>query len=300
MFLVFEVCVYLLAILCLRHAYVRGWVQVGVLIAGIVYGLFFEYMAIETFHAYRYGQFLIMLSNAVPLCIGVSWGMIIYTAMATSDRFVMPWYLRPILDALLALQIDLSMDAIAIRMGFWRWETPGPWFGVPLGNFYAWFVVVFGFSLMFRLGRVWYLAGRGGFLGNVAVAALAVPLSVVGCIALLRPYAPVLLQGVIGWSITSMLVGGSSLLALWAARRTRRDHALDLLIISVAIFFHMFFFGALLWDGIEWQVPVLVPISATVATAGLLLHLWPSWNWFHWPIVTRIATNTAYHEETHG
>lgn len=289
MFWVFEISVYLLAILCLRHAYGRGWVQVGMLLAGVIYGLFFEYMAIGTFHAYRYGQFMVMLFDAVPLCIGVSWGMIIYTAMATSDRFALPWYLRPILDALLALQIDLSMDAIAIRMGFWKWTTSGPWFGVPLGNFYAWFVVVFGFSLMFRLGRVWYFSGRGNLLSNAAIAAVTVPLSVVGCIALLRPYASVLLQGVVGWSITGMLVGGSSLLALWAARRTRRDHELDLLAVSVAMFFHVFFFAGLLWDGIEWQVPLLVPISASVATAGLLLHLWPSWNWFRWQVVARIA-----------
>ncbi|HEU5014930.1 MAG TPA: carotenoid biosynthesis protein [Roseiflexaceae bacterium] len=294
MFLVFEIAVYLLAMLCLWHACVRGWAQVGMLLAGMIYGLFFEYMAIETFHAYRYGSFLIMLFDAVPLCIGVSWGMIIYTAMATSDRFALPWYLRPVLDALLALQIDLSMDAIAIRMGFWRWATPGPWFGVPLGNFYAWFVVVFGFSLMVRLGCVWRTAGRGNFLANVIVAAVTVPLSVVGCIALLRPYASVLLQGTVGWSITGMLVIGSSLLALWAARRTRRDHELDLLAVSVAMFFHVFFFAGLLWNGIIWQVPLLVPISASVATAGLLLHLWPSWNWFRWHVVARVAPATSH------
>lgn len=59
-----------------------------------------------------------MIDGLVPLCIGISWGVVIYTAMATSDRFGLPWYLRPIMDALLALTIDLGMDAIAIRLGF--------------------------------------------------------------------------------------------------------------------------------------------------------------------------------------
>ena len=74
----------------------------------MIYGVLLEYGAIMTFHAYVYGHFLIMIFGAVPLCIGVSWGMIIYTAMETSDRFALPWYLRPILDALLALTIDLE------------------------------------------------------------------------------------------------------------------------------------------------------------------------------------------------
>src|SRR6266704_834612 len=81
---------------------------------------------------------------------------------------------------LLALTIDLSMDAIAIRLGFWTWRQAGPWFGVPLGNFYAWFIVVFGFSLLLRLGRLWSLAGPLALLGDVAMAILAIVLSVLG------------------------------------------------------------------------------------------------------------------------
>ena len=124
-FLLVEVGVYILAISCLRHAWARGWSRLLGLVAGMIYGVLLEYGAIVTFHAYVYGHFLIMIFGAVPLCIGVSWGMIIYTAMETSDRFALPWYLRPILDALLALTIDLSMDAIAIRLGFWTWGQAG-------------------------------------------------------------------------------------------------------------------------------------------------------------------------------
>ena len=100
----------------------------------MVYGVLLEYAAITIFQAYDYGHFLIMVAGMVPLCIGISWGIILYTAMATSDCFDLPWYLRPIVDALLALTIDLSMDAIAIRLGFWTWRSAGPWFGVPLGR----------------------------------------------------------------------------------------------------------------------------------------------------------------------
>ena len=275
-FLLVEVGVYILAIICLRHAWARGRSRLLGLVAGMIYGLLLEYGAIVTFHAYVYGQFLIMIFGAVPLCIGVSWGMIIYTAMETSDLFALPWFLRPILDALLALTIDLSMDAIAIRLGFWTWGQAGPWFGVPLGNFYAWFIVVLGFSLLLRLGRIWSLAGPLALLGDLAVAILAILLSVVGLSTLLRPAYTLIAQGAWAWLIIGVLLGASALLAIWAARRTRRDQPLDLVLLSVPVFFHVFSFGALLVSGMYHQAPALLVISALMLIVGLLLHLWPS------------------------
>jgi uncharacterized membrane protein len=284
-FLVFEFGVYVLAVTCLCHAWARGWAQVFSLGAGMLYGVLIEYAAISTFHAYVYGHFLIMIDGLVPLCIGISWGVVIYTAMATSDRFGLPWYLRPIMDALLALTIDLSMDAIAIRLGFWTWGSVGPWFGVPLGNFYAWFVVVLGFSLLLRLGQLWSHAGRGVFLGDIVVASVAVPLAAIGLIALLQPYFALVSQGTAAWLIIGMLLGGSALLTLGAALRTRHDHPLDLVLLGVPFGFHSFFFGALFWARIDRQVPALIAISALMLVSGLLLHVWPSWD--------RLATRAA-------
>jgi uncharacterized membrane protein len=275
-FLLVEVGVYILAIGCLRHAWVRGRSRLLSLVVGMIYGLLLEYGAIITFHAYVYGHFLIMIFGSVPLCIGVSWGLIIYTAMETSDRFTLPWYLRPILDALLALTIDLSMDAIAIRLGFWTWGQVGAWFGVPLGNFYAWFIVVFGFSLLVRLGRIWSLGGPLALFGDVVVAILAILLSVVGLSTLLRPYYMLIAQGAWAWVSVSVLLGGCALLAIWAARRTRHDQPLDLVVLSVPLFFHVFAFGELFVSGMYRQVPALIAISALMLGVGLLLHLWPS------------------------
>jgi hypothetical protein len=275
-FLLIELGIYVLAIGCLCHAWARGRSRLLGLVAGMIYGLLLEYGAITTFHAYVYGHFLIMIFDDVPLCIGVSWGMIIYTAMETSDRFALPWYLRPILDALLALTIDLSMDAIAIRLGFWTWGQAGPWFGVPLGNFYAWFIIVFGFSLLLRLGRIWSLGGPLALLGDVGVTILAVLVSVVGLSTLLRPYYTIIAQGAWAWPILGVLLGSSVLFAIWAARRTRRDQSLDLVVLSVPMFFHVFAFGALLTNGMYHQAPALLAISALMLGIGLLLHLWPS------------------------
>src|SRR5262249_17527609 len=249
-FLLVEVGVYILAISCLRHAWVHGSSRLVALVAGVIYGVLIEDGAILTFHSFVYGQFLIIIFGAVPLFFGVRLGMIISTTTETSPRFALPWYLRPIVDALLALTIDLSMDAIAIRLGLWTWGQAGPWFGVPLGNFYAWFIVVLGFSLLLRLSRLWSLAGPVVFLADVAVAIVAIALSVFGLITLLRPYYALIAQGTAAWLIIGVLLGGSTLLALWAARRSRHDHPLDLVLLSVPVFFHVCSFGALLASGI--------------------------------------------------
>ena len=106
-FVVFELSVYALALLTLRHAMRHSRFAVATLLAGIVYGVLLEYATILAYQAYSYGQFLVMFFGAVPLCIGVSWGIIIYSAIETSDRLGLPWILRPLLDTLLALTIDL-------------------------------------------------------------------------------------------------------------------------------------------------------------------------------------------------
>ncbi|MDZ4721110.1 MAG: carotenoid biosynthesis protein [Roseiflexaceae bacterium] len=275
LFLLFELGVYCLAAICLRHAWVRGRIYVVGLILGMIYGVLLEYMAIVTLQAYDYGQFLIMIAGTVPLCIGVSWGLILYTAMATSDCFGIAWYLRPIIDALLALTIDLSMDAIAIRLGFWTWRSAGAWFGVPLGNFYAWFVVVAGFSLLLRLGLLSSYAGRLRFLADLAVAIIAVPLILFGLTSIIWPSFALVAQGNVAWLITGLLLGGSVLLAIWAARHTPRDQPFDWVLLCVPACFHLFFFGALFWAGINRQVPLLIPISALMFGIGLALHWWP-------------------------
>ncbi len=190
----------------------------------------------------------------------------------------MPWYLRPVLDALLALTIDLSMDAIAIRLGFWTWGAAGPWFGVPLSNFYVWFVVVLGYSLLVRLGRRWWLAGHLSGLADMAVAILAIALAVTGLIALHPPVSALLTEGSSGWLSISILLGGSLLLVGWTARRTRHDQPLDATVLSTSAFFHLFFLAMLFWSGIFRQVPALIVIAASVFVISSFLHLWPVWD----------------------
>jgi uncharacterized membrane protein len=151
-FIFFELMIYLLLALCLQHARRQGLTKLLRLLAGVVYGIILELATIHQLSAYEYGHFLVMIGN-VPLCIGVAWSCIIYSSMEFSDASSLPYWVRPVLDGLLALNIDLALDAVAIRLGFWTWGQGlrFQYFGVPYANFWAWFLVVFSFSLGYRL-----------------------------------------------------------------------------------------------------------------------------------------------------
>lgn len=189
-FILFELVVYLQLALCLYHAWKQGIANLLRLLAGILFGVTLELATIRQLDAYEYGRFLLMVLD-VPLCIGVAWGCILYSVMEFSDATSLPDWTRPILDGLLALNIDLALDAIAIRLGFWDWGQglEFQYFGVPYPNFWAWFWVVFSFSLGYRLFarrtdwmRTWLaplsalIIGLAGVLGTNALIAFIVPI----------------------------------------------------------------------------------------------------------------------------
>lgn len=175
-FLLFELIIYIQFALCLSHALKHGTRNLLKLGFGILFGVMLELATIRQLNAYEYGQFFIMVLD-VPLCIGVAWSCIIYSAMEFSDATNLPTFLRPVLDGLLGLNLDLALDAVAIRFGFWDWGQglEFQYFGVPYANFWAWFWVVLSFSLGYRL-----LASRTDRIGTWLSAPLAFVIGLAG------------------------------------------------------------------------------------------------------------------------
>lgn len=198
-FLLFELIIYLQLFLCLVHARKHGTGSLVRLFSGILFGVLLEIVTIRQLNAYKYGQFLIMIGD-VPLCIGVAWGSIIFSVMEFTDATSLPRFARPLLSGLLALNIDLALDPIATRLGFWDWGQGNEFqfFGVPYGNFLAWFWVVASFSAAYLLlsnRKDWigtWLAGPFGVLVGLVVVlatnafmAFVIPLDYHGILAIL-------------------------------------------------------------------------------------------------------------------
>ena len=85
-----EVCMYLLFLLCFIHAVKQGVTHISYLLGGLAFGLLLEYVNVISNMGYKYGKFMIMFGTApldIPLCIGMGWGVIMYTAWLFTNAF---------------------------------------------------------------------------------------------------------------------------------------------------------------------------------------------------------------------
>jgi putative membrane protein len=123
---------------------------------------FFENLSIRTgfpFGFYHYSPTLGFLT--VPLIIIFAYFSIGYLSWMLSHVLVGQYakklegkqiFIVPFIAAFLMVMWDLTVDPISSTLqGLWVWTTPGAYFGVPISNFFGWFLVVFIFFQMFAL-----------------------------------------------------------------------------------------------------------------------------------------------------
>jgi hypothetical protein len=185
----------------------------------------------------------------------------------------------------LGLNIDLAMDAVAIRLNMWHWLSYAgnqEWFGVPYANFYAWFIVLCSCSallwwvrpLTVRPGWRGPLAALGALLGSVVILSILDELVVQydhhGGIV----WLPVMIDEigalvVVSWGFWSMRS---------TAHPTAREAPVNILIPPIVPFcFHFFFLSMLFVAGIAVHLPALVGISLAMMAVSLALHGWLVW-----------------------
>lgn len=258
---------------CAWHAAQRGPARLLQLLAGALFGVLLELATLRQLHAYRYGTFTVMVLD-VPLAIGVAWGSILYSVRLAAEGTGLPEWARPPLEGLLALNLDLAMDAVAIRLGMWDWGL-GPtaqYFGVPWANFWAWFWVVTSFAAGLRLALRWrhpaapwlapaaaVIVGLAGVLATNALITFVVP----------RPLYEITI---------ALTLAAALLLVLWQrprfGRLPREAPAFWVPFIS-----HVYFLTAGGLAGVFSAAPVLLLVSAAMFTVALGLHrsTWRPW-----------------------
>ncbi|MFP4520527.1 MAG: carotenoid biosynthesis protein [Fibrobacterota bacterium] len=113
----------------------------------LIYGWILEQATILSFEAYSYNVsgFIFVIMDA-PLCIAAGWSVI--TNLCIDMAYSLEGLKKPaVLAGVFGLLIDFSMDGLAVFYSFWSWapEKQGvehPFFGVPAGNFMAWFTII--------------------------------------------------------------------------------------------------------------------------------------------------------------
>jgi uncharacterized membrane protein len=136
-----------LAFLHTRRA-LGGRRAAGELLALAAYGYALERAAIAAFTAHEYPPVWRFAPGGVPVAVVAVWAAVISSAMAVAvRRGAGSAETRAAMAALLAIAVDLVMEPVAVRSGLWRWTPPGPWLGVPMGNFVGWAVIVGSYTL---------------------------------------------------------------------------------------------------------------------------------------------------------
>jgi len=265
-FLLFELTIYIQFALCLRHAAKNGTANVLKLLVGVIFGVLLELATIRQLNAYEYGRFVIMVLD-VPLCIGTAWSAIIYSAMEFSDGSSLPYFTRPVLDGLLALNIDLALDAIAIRLGFWDWGQglEFQYFGVPYANFWAWFWVVSCFSFGYRI-----LALRTDWAGKWIPAFLGLITGLIGVLGTNALITFIIPFDYHSLTVAPVLIG--ALVVIAVSRPRFYQKAVDPLAFWVPFLSHAYLLIAGIISGAIFDPNLLLLIGAVMFTSALILH----------------------------
>lgn len=289
-----EICMYILFVLCCRHAWKKGAGSMAYLLGGLGFGLLLEYVNVATSAGYVYGKFWVMLGtppNDIPLCIGIGWAVIMYTARLITDALHLPVWTAAAIDTLLAINIDLSMDVVAYRLHMWHWDWEhragvefslnGQWFGVPYGNFYGWLLVVFYYGAFAR----WLERTRLSryFAWRIATPLLSIFISQVALYISLFPLADWLkIFGITSAHRFIALLVIFGVMGIWGLRKyaARANTRLPLVTWLVPGWFHVYFicwfFGAGFYRESSW----MTFWSVTNLFAGVFIH-WVLYRYLH-------------------
>lgn len=158
--------VFLFAVLHAGAAY--GWRRgLTMLVIVVATGLAFESVGVATgviYGPYHYTDLLgPKFLRLVPFLIPVAWFMMIYPSFRIADQLVARifphGFWRGVLTAALAAVAmtawDLAMDPMMVMAGHWVWEQPGAYFGVPIQNFWGWWLTTFTALALYQLVLRW-------------------------------------------------------------------------------------------------------------------------------------------------
>ncbi|MFO7807605.1 MAG: carotenoid biosynthesis protein [Candidatus Moraniibacteriota bacterium] len=272
------------------------------LFAGGVFGMLLEIGNIAMSDSYHYSEDFLISMGGVPIAIGLGWSVIIFSAMRISDSYAVRERNRIWMDGLCVLILDLAIDAVAIRLGFWGWTINynQEWFGVPYENLIAWIFVGVSFSLVMRFlkkqekstKKFAFLAFLSPFTAYgillIFLLALGIFLRAVyffavqsqsGSVGLIPPLEELyhekvaLIKGYLLFLMTVILVVYWGL--CWKKSEGKFKNGFEILPFVFFIGIHFYFLTVLLATGWASELPTLLWIGIFSFALHLVYHLLP-------------------------
>ncbi len=81
-----------------------------------------------------------LIAGVVPRTVLLAYPPILFAAATIASRTLRSTAGRILLAGAIGLAIDLVFDPAAVHAGFWAWDVPGAYYGVPFENFLGWAV----------------------------------------------------------------------------------------------------------------------------------------------------------------
>lgn len=119
------------------------WVSSAILWLG---GMGIEWIGVHTnwpFGEYGYSDFFGVHLFSVPITLGFAWIAVVGNSALLSGGGS-TWkgkLIRAIKTGFWAILLDLVLDPVAHARGFWHWEAPSGFYGVPWTNYISWFIM---------------------------------------------------------------------------------------------------------------------------------------------------------------
>ncbi|NUU77002.1 carotenoid biosynthesis protein [Paenibacillus xylanilyticus] len=109
-------------------------------------GMGVEWVGVHTkwpFGEYGYSDFFGIHLFSVPVTLGFAWIAVVgNSALLSGGGSGWPGKLvRAVKTGFWAIVLDLVLDPVAHARGFWQWEAPGGFYGVPWTNYISWFIM---------------------------------------------------------------------------------------------------------------------------------------------------------------
>ncbi|WP_354481046.1 carotenoid biosynthesis protein [Paenibacillus sp. PvP094] len=119
------------------------WVSSAILWLG---GMGIEWIGVHTkwpFGEYGYSDFFGIHLFSVPVTLGFAWIAVVGNSALLSGggSTLKGKLIRAIKTGFWAILLDLVLDPVAHARGFWHWEAPGGFYGVPWTNYISWFIM---------------------------------------------------------------------------------------------------------------------------------------------------------------
>ncbi|MDQ0659921.1 carotenoid biosynthesis protein [Paenibacillus sp. W2I17] len=125
------------------------WLKPGLWISSVIIwlgGMGVEWVGVHThwpFGEYAYSDFFGIHLFSVPVTLGFAWIAVVGNSALLSGGGS-TWtgkLLRAVKTGFWAIVLDLVLDPVAHARGFWEWQAPGGFYGVPWTNYISWFIM---------------------------------------------------------------------------------------------------------------------------------------------------------------